>query len=278
MWLLLYFLGCWNVIRWLVLVCGVNGLLISQSSSGLSRLWFMGSVICVWFLSGSLWLQQGHPSAFFMRSNGFCLFLNLLPLAPQLLGLVWVPQPGLTLTLCWSRPMVAIALVLLATGSTWWMTWWPLPMNPACSASLLAFLMTSSQSPLSFLSLSCLRGKEKGKQGKLLWVLSSGSFPSSQDPSHLSHIHSFGYQILTIHNLYHQSRFPPELETQFQKGLSEYETLKQNLLLTLNILLQSINLTMTLLPPSARYLQIRWPFSFSLASSSFSDVIASLWT
>lgn len=166
--------------------------------------------------------------------------------------------------------------MLPATGSSWWMAWWPLPINPAHHASLLAFLMTSSQAPLSFLSLSCLRGKEKGKNGKLLQVLSSGSFPSSQDPSHLSHTHIFGYQILITHNLYHQSRFPPELEIQFQKALSEYETLKQNLLLTLNVLLQSINLTVTLLPPSASYLKIRWSFSFSLASSSFSDVIASV--
>lgn len=149
-----------------LLVCVVNGLLISQSSSGLSRLWFMGSVICVWFTPGSLWLQQGHPSALFMRSNGFCLFLDLLPLAPQLSEPVWVPQAGLTLTLCWSRPVAAIVLVLPATGSSWWMAWWPLPINPARPASLPAFLMTSSQAPLSFLSLSCLRGKEKGKKWK----------------------------------------------------------------------------------------------------------------
>lgn len=201
-----------------LLVCGVNGLLISQSSSGLSRLWLMGSVICVWFIPGSLWLQQGHPSAFFMRSSGFCLFLSLLPLVTQLSELVWVSQPGLTLTLFWSRPVVAIALVLLATGSSWWTTWWPLPTNPACPASLLAFLMTSSQAPLFFLSLSCLRGKEKGKKGKLLQLLSSGSFPSSQDPRHLSHIHIFGYQILTIHNLYHSHDFLLNLKVSSKRG------------------------------------------------------------
>ena len=248
--LLLYFLGCWNV-TW------SPGLWGEWTLNQPKLLWVKQALIhglCdLCLVHTRLTLAPKGSSLSLLHEKQWFLFIpQSVATSPQLSELVWVPQPGLTLTLYWSRPVVTIALVLLATGSSWWTTWWPLPINPACPASLLAFLMTSSQAPLFFLSLSCLRRKEKGKKGKLLQVLSSGSFPSSQDPSYLSHIHILGYQILTIYNLYHQSRFPPELETQFQKGLSENETLKQNLLLTLNILLQSINLTMILLPPSAR--------------------------
>ena len=54
----------------------------------------MGFVICVWFILGSLWLQKGHLSAFFMRSNGFCLFLSLLPLALNYQNLSEFLNPG----------------------------------------------------------------------------------------------------------------------------------------------------------------------------------------
>lgn len=260
MYLLLYFLGCWNV-TW---------------SPGLWGEWTLNQ-------PKFLWIEQALTHGL----CDLCLVHTRLTLAPTGSSLsllhekqwfLFIPQSiaighSTTRTCLSFSTWAHFDFVLVKTSgrhcpcavSHWLLlmddlvvTSYKPSMSYFPSSLSHDFFPGSSVLPLPFLPQR--KGERKKRKASPTPVLRElPLFPGSQSSQPHPHLwvpNTDNSQSLS------QSRFPPELESQFQKGLSEYGTLKQNLLLTLNILLQSINLTMTLLPPSAHYLKIRWSFSF----------------